>query len=133
MSKQAGLQGEVKIGSAELDLTRDATLSLNVGMADVTARDSGGWRERVPTINEWAISCNAVFKEGDAVLATVRNAHFAKTKLSDVKFIYEGNEGLKGDAYVESIEAGQPFEDADTYDIVFQGDGAPTYQSGLLS
>lgn len=131
MSKQAGFEGQVKIGNAELDLTTDAALSINNALVEVTARDSGGWRERVSGIKEWAITLTARMKEGDSVLATLRTAYLAGTKLSNVKFIYAGGEGFKGDAFIESLDASQPFEDADNWDITLQGDGAPSFVANL--
>ena len=131
MSKQAGFEGTVKIGNAELDLTVDASLSINNALVEVTARDSGGYRERIGGIKEWALTLNVRFKEGDSVLATIRTAKLAGTKLSNVKFIYKGGEGFKGDAFVESCDLGQPFEDADTWDITLQGTGVVSFVASL--
>jgi len=130
MSKQAGFEGAVDINGVELDLARDAQLSINGEMIDVTARDSKGWEENIYGINSWGLTVTAVFKEGDATLAVIRNALLLKTELNDVRYIYKDGEGFKGGAKVESIGAPQPFRDAATYEIALVGNGAVAAVTG---
>ena len=96
MTKQAGFEGAVDINGAELDLARDAQLSINGEMIDVTCRASKGWEQNIYGINSWGLTVTAVLKEGDAVLAAIRNALLLKTELNDVRYIYKDGEGLKG-------------------------------------
>ena len=133
MSKQGGFEGKLNIGSDELDIARDVALSINNALIDVTARDSGGWRERIGGIKEFSLTVNVIYKDGVAAFAALRTALLAGSKVTGIEFIYKDTEGFTFDAFVESMDKGQPFEDADTVDITLNGTGVPVFSATGLS
>ncbi len=131
MSKQAGFEGTFLVGASELDIVRDVSMTINGNLIDVTARDSGGWRERIGGIKEFTYTVNVIYKKGSPAYQTLRTALLNGTKVVDVIFKYKGGEGFKADVFVDSIDQGQPFEDADTVDITIMGTSVPVFNSSI--
>lgn len=131
MSKQAGFDGVLLIGADTLTIARDTSMSINGNLIDVTARDSGGWRERIGGIKEFTITVNVIYKKGIPAFQTLRTALLNGTKVTGVIFKFKGGEGFKADVFVDSMDQAQPFEDADTVDVTLMGTSVPVFNSSI--
>lgn len=77
------------------------------GEADVTTRNSGGWREKAPTLRECTITFKMLFLAGNANVSAIRGAYLngsqvrlaalTDEKSSDGTMPDVGSEGVLGD------------------------------------
>ncbi|MFO0490811.1 MAG: phage tail tube protein, partial [bacterium] len=68
---QAGAGAWTALGN-----TRDVTLNLEAGEADVTTRANSGWRATVATLKEASVEFEMVWDTGDAGFTAIKNAFF---------------------------------------------------------
>lgn len=123
MSKQAGSDCKLELGADEAVTIRDATLTMSNALVDVTARDSGKFREMVSNIKEWSITGGLIYLKTDAAMQALRTAYLAGTKILNAKFIFKDLEGFRGDIFVSEFGHGTPLEDAVAIDITLTGTG----------
>jgi hypothetical protein len=70
------VDGQDAAGSwLELTNTKDVTLSLEAGEADVTTRANAGWRAIVATLKEASVEFEMVWDTGDAGFGVIRDAY----------------------------------------------------------
>lgn len=123
MSKQTGSDCLLKIGTDDAITIRDADLTMANATVDVTARDSGKFRERLSNIKEWSISGTMLYKKTDAAMIALRAAFLAGTKISKALFIFLDLEGFRGDVHVTAFDHSQPLEDGVTITLTLEGTG----------
>ena len=131
MSKQTGNDCKLSIGSDVAGTIRDASLTVSNSPVDVTARDSGGWREELGGIKEWTISGPMVYLKDDVAMVALRTASLAGTLVTGVLFIFKDLEGFKGDVLVTEMGAAAPLEDAVVVEITLKGVGPVTFEDDV--
>lgn len=118
---------DVQVGCAD-----SITLECQVDMADLTCKDSVGWREVIPDEKSWGASVDGVISSyTDTDIATNKGyfdfmaAWMAGTQL-DISFggIEDAETRYKGKAYIGSINGSAARKGKGTYAVKFEGDGA---------
>lgn len=112
-----------KIGAAT-----SHSLSLQTETADVTTKDSAGWKEIIPTLKSFTIDMDALLTYDETVgYEALMDAMTSRTpvyfKLSTE---VTGDEKFYGMGYITSLEQNAPQEDATTYSCSIEGSGALT-------
>jgi len=112
-----------KIGAAT-----SHSLSLQTETADVTTKDSLGWKEIIPTLKSWSTDMDALMTFDETVGYEALYDAFINRTLLYVKLSTEvtGEEKFYGTAYITSLEANAPQEDAVTYSCSIEGTAALT-------
>lgn len=100
----------------ELTNTKDVTVNLEAGSADVTTRANSGWRAKAPTLRECSIEFEMVWKPGDAGFEAMKTAFLAGTTVElavlDGAKGTTGSQGPKGSFAIVSFSRKEPLEDA---------------------
>lgn len=125
-TKLNGTSIGIYYGTQILGAATSHTLSIQSETADVTTKDSAGWREILPTLKSWSISVEALMTYDETYGATeLRAALTARTQLN-FKFQTgaSGDDNYYGNGYITSFEINAPMEDAVTYSATFEGTGA---------
>ena len=115
--------GGTKIGSATAH-----SLSISSETADVTSKDSAGWKEIIPTLKSFTIDIDALMAYDETHGYEVLNDALINRTLLYVKLSTEltGEEKWYGTVYITSLEQNNPMEDAVTYTASFEGTGVLT-------
>jgi predicted secreted protein len=106
---------------------KDVEITIVADMADVTSHDSAGWKEKLPTLNEWTATVGALYIEGDAQQTSVRSAILNKTSLV-AEFRPQGaisaKKQYKGTCFVANFKPSSPNTDAALVNVELAGTGA---------
>ena len=118
-------------GANAIALSKNHTLSVNGESIDVTTKDSAGWKEILPGLKSWTVSCEGMVAFDSAynyeyLLDALRNRTLLSVKLQTGTV---GDERLLGDVYVTSIELSAPLEDGLSFTASFEGTGALTHET----
>jgi predicted secreted protein len=105
-----------------------ASLDLSTNMSDATCKDNNGAEQIKPNQQTWSmgldgmLAFDAAYGWSDLVAAWK-----AGTKLT-VKWgtAESGDENYSGDAYIDSLSAQGPLNEASTYSVNFRGSGPLT-------
>lgn len=101
------------------------SLSLSSDMADITSKDSAGWKEILPTLKSWSIDVDSLLAyTGTRGYKQLFEYLKNRTKVS-VKFRNDvsGDQTFKGDMYITSLDSDGPMEDAATFSCSLEGTG----------
>jgi len=114
---------------AELALVKDVRLNTSRGEADVTTRNSGGWKQTVGALLDASIEFEMPWDTEDAGLQAVKDAYFGGTLLGlavmDGDIEEGGSEGLWADCAILRFERNEPLEGAATVSVTAK----PTYSA----
>lgn len=104
------------------------SLSIQSDMADVTTKDSSGWKEIIPTLKSFSIDTDALMTYDEttgfeALMDALTTRTLIAFKLSTE---ITGEEKFYGNCYITSLEQNAPQEDAVTYSASFEGTGTLT-------
>ncbi len=102
----------------ELSIVKDATLSCEVGEADVTTRANTGWRATAATLRSLTAELTLVYKPGDAGYKALRDAWLAGTVV-ELAVLTGGRdaadtEGPKGNFSVTNFSRSESLEEGVT-------------------
>lgn len=115
----------VSVGGTAIAAATSHSLSLSSDMADITSKDSLGWKEILPTLKSWSIDEDALLAY-DATVGYVQlfGALKDRTKVTLV-FTNDtvGDQAFTGEAYITSLDTDGPMEDAATFSCSFEGTG----------
>src|SRR5574338_1303591 len=78
----------------ELGNTRDVTLNLEAGEADVTTRANSGWRATVATLKEASVEFEMVWDTADAGFTAIKNAYLNNTIIGFQVLDADAGQGL---------------------------------------
>lgn len=126
MAVKLGLEGRLYIGGSgggwdEVKSVKNLTLNLQTTEADVTSRNSGGWRATKPALKECSIEFEMVWDPDDAAFNTIRSAFFDQTALDvlvlDGPVGQSGSQGLKAKCVVLSFSRNEQLEEAMTVSV----------------
>ena len=106
---------------SEVDNVRDVTLSMEAGEADITTRGNNGWRATAPTLRECTVEFQMVWKPGDAVFETIKNAFLTSGTVAlavlDQKVGVSGAQGPLGDFSITNFSRNEALEEAIVADV----------------
>ena len=96
----------------ELTNTKDVTLSLEAGEADVTTRGNDGWRAIVATLKEASIEFEMVWDTGDAGFDAIKDAYLGNDIIGFQILDGDSGEGLQADFMITSFSRSEALEEA---------------------
>lgn len=111
----------------ELANTKDVTLSLETGEADVTTRGNQGWRAIVATLKNGSVEWEMVWDTDDTGFTAIKDAYFTNSAIAlavmDGDIATAGNQGLQADFSVTNFSRSEPLEEALSVSVTAK----PTY------
>jgi len=111
----------------ELTNTKDVTLNLEAGEADVTTRANNGWRATVATLREGSVEWEMVWNTSDAGFTAIKNAYFNGTAIGlavlDGDITNAASQGLEADFSITNFSRSEPLDEAITVSVTAK----PTY------
>ena len=99
-------------GWLELTNTKDVTLSLEAGEADVTTRANDGWRAIVATLKEASVEFEMVWDTGDAGFDAIKDAYLGNDIIGFQILDGDSGEGLQADFMITSFSRSEALEEA---------------------
>jgi len=96
----------------ELTNTKDVTLSLEAGEADVTTRGNDGWRAIVATLKEASVEFEMVWDTGDAGFDAIKDAYLGNGIIGLQILDGDSGEGLQADFMITSFSRSEALEEA---------------------
>ncbi|MFO0836863.1 MAG: phage tail tube protein, partial [Phycisphaerales bacterium] len=94
--------------------TRDVTLNLEAGEADVTTRANNGWRATVATLKEASVEFEMVWDTGDAGFTAIKNAFFNNDPIGLQILDAAAGQGLQADFSITNFSRSEALEEAIT-------------------
>jgi hypothetical protein len=131
MAIKLGMHAKMYYGPAgatatnELGNTKDVTLSLETGEADVTVRKNGGWRAFVATLKNGTVEFEMIWDTDDAAFIAIQDAWLNSTALAFAILDGENGHGLDADFAVTNFTRNEPLEEAITVNVTIK----PTYST----
>jgi hypothetical protein len=101
----------------ELSNTKDVTLSLEAGEADVTTRANNGWRAIVATLKEASVEFEMVWDTGDAGFGAIKDAYLGNSVIGLQILDGDSGEGLQADFMITSFSRSEALEEAITVSV----------------
>ena len=112
------VDGQDAAGSwLELTNTKDVTLSLEAGEADVTTRANAGWRAIVSTLKEASVEFEMVWDTGDAGFGVIKDAYLGNAIVGFQILDGDSGEGLQADFMITSFSRSEALEEAITVSV----------------
>jgi hypothetical protein len=105
---------------------RNVTLNMKVDALDATSHSSGGHKSRIPGLDEWDATVEALNIFSDAGQAAIMAALTAKTR---IKFRFDpagtstGKPRREGFGFFSSLSEKQPTAELESSDLNITGDG----------
>lgn len=100
----------------ELTNVRDLSVGLSSAVADVSTRNSGGFRQQVATLSDGNLEWGMVYDNSNAGFVVIKDAYFAKSVIglfaADGGLTTVGTEGLKGDFMITDFSIDENLEEA---------------------
>ena len=109
--------------NSELANTRDVTLNLETGEADVTTRGNQGWRATAATLKEGTVEFEMVWDTEDTGFNAIKDAFFNNTAIALAVLDKENGAGLDADFMITNFSRSEPLEEAITVSVTAR----PTY------
>ncbi len=131
MSVKLGMNAKLYYGTAgsratsELRNTKDVTLNLETGEADVTTRGNQGWRAKVATLKDGSVEFEMVWDTADAGFTAIQQAWFNSSPIAFCILDGENGHGLDADFVVTNFSRKEPLEEAITVSVTIK----PTYST----
>ena len=103
----------------ELANTKDVTLSLEAGEADVTTRANNGWRATVATVKDGTVEWEMVWDTGDAGFGAIKDA-FLTNGVIGLQVLDDATgtgEGLQADFMITNFSRNEALEEAITVSV----------------
>lgn len=120
-------------GPQECSFSTDCKISIDMGTANATTKDSAGWDEIIPTNGKWSIDCNGMvdFHPSSGVhnIADLYAAMVGKTAVTvyfQLASQITGDQSWWGVAYITKLEQDAKDKDIVSYSATFDGTGALT-------
>jgi predicted secreted protein len=109
----------------EITNTKDVTLNLEAGEADVTTRNNNGWRATLAALKDGSVDFQMVWDTDDADFTAIRQAWFndASIEFAILDGAAATGQGLRATMRVLNFSISQPLEEAVTVDVTIK----PTY------
>lgn len=101
----------------ELANTKDVTLNLETGEADVTTRANSGWRATVATLKEASVEFEMVWDTADAGFAAIKNAYLNNDPIGLQVLDGDDGQGLQADFMITAFSRSESLEEAITVSV----------------
>tara|TARA_R110002051_G_scaffold280089_1_gene341634 strand:+ start:7949 stop:8383 length:435 start_codon:yes stop_codon:yes gene_type:complete len=114
---------------------QNGSLNLNLGLREITNKESAGWKESLEGLRDWSIDLDGAYAWTDAASAVLTNGAddvalaniiTARTALT-IKFgnvaAATGDTVYSGSVYLTSFSVSAGTEDTATYSMSFEGTG----------
>lgn len=111
--------------STELTNTRDVTLNLESGEADVTTRGAQGWRATAATLKEGTVEFEMVWDTEDTGFTAIKDAFFDNAPIALAVLDRDDGSGLDADFMITNFSRSEPLEEAITVSVTAK----PTYST----
>ena len=126
------LAGEPGTGTwTELTNTKDVTLNLETGEADITTRANNGWRATAATLKDGSIEFEMLWDTGDAgftaLQAAWENAAEIALAAMDGDIATPGSQGLASNFTVTNFSRNEPLEEAVTVSVTVKPSSYTTW------
>lgn len=124
--------------STEAKNVKDVKLSLSAGSADITTRDSNGWRVKVATLKEASLTFKVLYLSSDPFFSALKAAYLGNGAIA-IKVGDDTGAGLDADWDVTQLDLDQSFEEGVWVDCTCEptflatGGRAPSWASGSSS
>ena len=92
--------------------TRDVTLNLETGGADVTTRANSGWRATVATLKEASVEFEMVWDTADAGFTAIKNAYLNNEAIGLQVLDGPAGQGLQADFMITNFSRSEALEEA---------------------
>lgn len=131
MSTKVGLEGAVYINTGTfgaptwllIDLTKDATVTLEKSLADLSSRASGGWRWKKAALKDFKVDLTMVYDDTDTAQAAIAAAFLSDAtvdlQILDATIALSGA-GFRGQFEVASYNKSEALEDGQMLDCSFE-------------
>lgn len=113
-----GRECSLSIGGNELKLAKEITVELGGSEADVTSRNSDGFKQTVLALKELTISGTAIYSPGDAAVQALIDSYMNGTPVTVT--VSDPTLGYTGQWLVVSLTNGQPLEDVATIEFTLK-------------
>ncbi len=97
--------------------TKDVTLNLEAGEADVTTRANSGWRATVATLKEASVEWEMVWDTADAGFTAIKNAFFDNDPIGLQILDETDGQGLQADFSITNFSRSEALEEAITVSV----------------
>ena len=97
--------------------TRNVTLNLEAGEADVTTRANSGWRATVATLKEASVEFEMVWDTDDAGFTAIKNAFFQNDPIGFQILDETSGQGLQADFSITNFSRNEALEEAITVSV----------------
>ena len=117
----------------ELTNTRDVTLNLETGEADVTTRANAGWRATVATLKDASVEFEMVWDTADAGFTAIKDAYLTNAPIGLQVLDGPGGQGLQADFMITNFSRSEALEEAISVSVtakVTYSATAPTWIGG---
>lgn len=111
----------------EMGNTRDLTLNLETGEADVTTRANNGWRATAATLKDGSIEFEMVWDPADAAFTAIKDAWLSAGEIAMAAMDgpvsgegSSGNQGLASNFTVTNFSRSEPLEEAITVSVTLK-------------
>lgn len=101
----------------ELTNTKDVTLSLEAGEADVTTRANNGWRAIVATLKDASVEFEMVWDTADPGFTAIKNAFFDNDPIGLQILDGTSGQGLQADFSITNFSRSEALEEAITVSV----------------
>lgn len=101
----------------ELANTKDVTLNLETGEADVTTRANSGWRATVATLKEASVEFEMVWDTADAGFTAIKDAYLNNDPIGLQVLDGEDGQGLQADFMITAFSRSESLEEAITVSV----------------
>ncbi len=111
-------------GWTEMPNTKDVTLNLETGEADITTRANNGWRATAATLKDGSIEFEMLWDTDDAgftaIQAAWQNAAEIALAAMDGDIATAGSQGLASNFTVTNFSRSEPLEEAVTVSVTIK-------------
>jgi len=118
-------------GWTELSNTKDVTLNLETGEADITTRANNGWRATAATLKDGSIEFEMLWDTGDAGFTALQtaweNAGEVALAAMDGDIATAGSQGLASNFTVTNFSRNEPLEEAVTVSVTVKPSSYTTW------
>ena len=128
MAVKNGTDLTIYVDGVAVGHAKNASISMNDALIDVTTKGSGGWEESLHGLRSFAISGDSLMDLTDSEGAVEFTAMITARETATVRFTTNtsGEEYWTGTILAESVDISAPTEDAVGYSYSFKGTGALT-------
>jgi predicted secreted protein len=118
-------------GAVACSFSQDCKLSIDMGTANATTKDSGGWDEIIPTNGKWNMSTNGLVDfHPSSTVHNVADLFWAMTNKIAVTVKFQltsqitGDQSWTGTAYITKLEQNAKDKDVVSYSATLEGTAA---------